>query len=61
MGEINLLFILDGYNQVVNEFQYKNLYDTNNLELWGPILDIHHIKSQRKFKTYPKIIISCTA
>ena len=49
-----LLFILDSYDEIKEEFQYKNLYDSNDLDEWGP-------SSGGKFsnKLWPKIIITC--
>ena len=47
-----LIFILDSYDEIKQEYQYKNLYDSNDLEEWGP-----ELKDSKK--VFPKIIITC--
>ena len=51
-----LVFILDSYDEIKQQYQYKNLYDTNDLEEWGPVM---REKGGKILKPYPKVIITC--
>ena len=51
MGDIKLVFIIDGYNEMKQELQGLNLFTTNGLELLKSTKD-------RAF-TYPKVITTC--
>ena len=30
---------MEGYDEIQNQFVNNNLYDTNDLQYWGPICD----------------------
>ncbi|WP_316359038.1 NACHT domain-containing protein [Candidatus Neptunichlamydia sp. REUL1] len=47
-GIYNIVFILDSYDEINPRYQYKNLYDSNDLELWGNPVSMG----------FPKVIIT---
>jgi len=47
------LFIISGYDEMREEFLYKNLYSSNDLAEWGPPFNI------TTQKIWPKVIWSC--
>lgn len=53
-GLYKILLLLDGYDEIKNDFKYRNLYDENDLEEWGPLPT-----ADNGTKIYPKCIISC--
>ena len=52
-SKYRLIFILDSYDEIKEEFQYKNLYNYNDLQEWGPPY------KQCVSKIWPKIIVTC--
>ena len=47
---------MDAYDEINQEYQFKNLYDTNDMEQWGPFMNPNLVDS---YKTFPKVIITC--
>ena len=52
-GEAEIVFILDGYDELPSEAQGKNLWRTNNLEQY------RDQRSEKKVTQFPKVIITC--
>ena len=52
-SKYRLLIILEGYDELREEFLYKNLYSSNYLASWGPQF------SPTSPKIWPKVIYSC--
>ena len=50
-GEINVIFILDGYNELKQEFMGINIFDSNDFE------ELSH-KTNKRWD-FPKIITLC--
>jgi hypothetical protein len=59
-GEVEVAFLLDGYDELRPEFLWKNLFQTNNLEQWRSDTALNKANTSNaalNYMCFPKVVV----